>query len=58
MGPKTIQNWPKTSPRRSPNRSFFMLIFCFNVEPFWALLWLHFGTLGFQDRSKIGPKID
>ena len=55
MGPKTIQNWPKTTPTRSQKRWFFMLNCCFNFGLFWAPFWLHFGTLL---GSKIDPKSD
>ena len=61
MGPKTTQNWPKTTPRRSQKRSFFMLNFGFNFGSFG----LHFGSIlgpfwaprSTQNRTKNPSKI-
>ena len=59
IDPKTTQDEPKTRPRGFQKRSFFMLIFAFDFEPFWDSFWSHFWEpFGPQDRSKIEPKIN
>ena len=55
MAPKTLQDRPKTPPRRSWRGTFSMFKIVLDFDPFWVRFWVPLGApLG----SKRGPKID
>ena len=45
MAPKTIQDRPKTAPRRSLRGFLFASNFVCDFGPFWLPFWCHFGAL-------------
>ena len=55
MAPKTLQDRPKTPPRRSWRGTFSMFKIVLDFDPFWVRFWVPLGApLG----SKRKPKID
>ena len=55
MAPKTLQDRPKTPPRRSWRGTFSMFKIVLDFDPFWVRFWVPLGApLG----SKRRPKID
>ena len=55
MGPRSSQDGPKTTPRRSSKVCFFVFVFIFDFGAFWVPFWSHFGL---QNRPKLECSAD